>query len=213
MARQHVSGEDSAIVLVDHAVGFANLYRSHTVGENINNVVALAELAKVYSVPLVVTNGPDEAPTGPLYPALQQALGDTKTVVRSGAFDCFDEPQFAAAVEATGRRRLVMAGLMTEGCLLQTALTAVSLGYEVFAVLDASAGETPETHQLAIQRMIQAGVIPTTWLSIASEYQRTWANEATAASFGKLIFDHVGPFAAQGALTANVQKHAAQPSS
>lgn len=204
MARKHVSADDSAIVLIDYAVGFANLFRSHTVAENSNAAVAVAKIAQIYRVPLVVTNGPDEAPSGPLYPALKEALGDHPVVVRFGAFDGFDEPQFAEAIEATGRRRLVMAGLMTEGCLLQTALTAVDRGYEVFAVIDASAGETQETHQVAVQRMIQAGVIPTTWLSIVAEYQRTWQNEATRPGFAALINSHTAPFAMQGALTESV---------
>jgi hypothetical protein len=94
-----------------------------------------------------------------------------------------------------GRRRLVMAGLMTEGCLLQTALTAVADGYEVFAVVDACAGETREGHDTAIQRTVQAGVVPATWYSLAAEYQRKWTNQDTVAGFTRLIADHSAPTA------------------
>jgi nicotinamidase-related amidase len=204
MARRHVSADDSAIVMIDYAVGFANLFRSHTVAENSNAAVAVAKIAQIYGVPLVVTSGPDEAPGGPLYPALKGTLGDHPVVIRLGAFDGFDEPQFEEAIEATGRRRLVMAGLMTEGCVLQTALTALDRGYEVFVVVDASAGETLETHQVAVQRMVQAGVIPTTWLSITSEYQRTWQNESTKEQFAALINGHTMPFAMQGVYAASI---------
>lgn len=208
MARQYLSGEDTAVVLIDHSVGFANLYRSHTPAENRNGAVALAKLAQVYGAPLVVTNGPDGASSGPLYPELKAALGDHPVVVREGTFDAFLYQPFADAVEATGRRRLVMAGLMTEGCLLQTALSAIDRGYEAFTVLDASAGETRETHEMAILRMTQAGVVPATWFSLASEFQRTWDNVATLGGFMQLIGEHNAPFAMQGASNANIERYA-----
>jgi len=208
MPRKHISADDSAIVLIDYAVGFANLYRSHSVAQNNNSAIAVAKIAQIYGVPLIVTNGADESASGPLYPPLAEVLGDHPIVVREGAFDGFDEEPFAKAVEATGRRRLVLAGLMTEGCVLHTALTAVGQGYEVFVVVDACAGETEETHQTAVQRMIQAGVVPTTWLSLASEYQRTWANQATQPGFAALIHDHAPAFAMQGALTSCITKFA-----
>jgi nicotinamidase-related amidase len=210
MTRTPVSAENSAIVLIDHAVGFANLFRSHTVADNVNYAVALAKVAKVYNVPLVVTNGPDEGFSGPIYPQLREVLGDHPVVVRYGAFDAFLEPQFAEAIAATGRRTLVMGGLMTEGCLLQTALTAVDRGYEVYAVLDASAGETTETHQAAVQRMVQAGVIPTTWLSIASEYQVSWANTETVGGYSGMINAHSATFNMMATVAANIQQYAAK---
>jgi nicotinamidase-related amidase len=208
MSRQLAAAAESAIVLIDYAVGFANLFRSHTVAENANAGVAVAKIAKIFNLPMVVTNGPDEAPSGPLYPVLKDFLGDHPVVTRYGAFDGFIEAPFTEAIEATGRRQLIMAGLMTEGCVLQTALTAVERGYEVFVVIDASAGETQETHQVAVQRMVQAGVIPTTWLSIASELQRTWQNERTLEGFSQLIYEHAAPFAMQSVLTANVARYA-----
>jgi folate-dependent phosphoribosylglycinamide formyltransferase PurN len=208
MPGRHISADDSAIVLIDYAVGFANLYRSHSVAQNSNAAVAVAKIAQIYGVPLVVTNGPDEAPSGPLYPPLAEVLGGHPTVFRYGAFDGFHEEPFARAVEATGRRRLVLAGLMTEGCVVHTALTAVDQGYEVFVVVDACAGETEETHQAALQRMIQAGVRPTTWLSLASEYQRTWADQATEPGFSALIRDHAPAFAMQGALSSSITQFA-----
>ena len=208
MTRKHISANDSAIILIDYSVGFANLYRSHSVAQNNNAAIAVAKIAQIYGVPLVVTNGPDEAPSGPLYPQLAEVLGRHPTVYRYGAFDGFDEEQFTEAIEATARRRLVIAGLMTEGCVIHTALTAVGRGYEVFLVADACAGETEEIHQVALRRMIQAGVIPTTWLSLASEYQRSWANEATEPGFAALIRDHAPAIAMHGALNSNIAKFA-----
>ncbi len=182
--------ENTAIVMIDHAVGFGTLFRSHDVAAHVNNTVALAKTAKAYGVPLVVTNGADTDPPGPLFPRLQTVLGDTETLVRGGNFNVFDTPEVAAAVEATGRRKLLLSGLMTEGCVLLSALSAVDRGYEVHIVVDAVAGETTETHQAAVQRMIQAGIVPVTWLSLASEYQVTYENLATVGQFMGLMDQH-----------------------
>ncbi|MEQ4206862.1 isochorismatase family protein [Actinopolymorpha sp. B9G3] len=194
MAR-HLTAENSAMVLIDYAIGFATMFRSQATADNVNNATALAKIARIYGLPLIVTNGPDDAPAGPLYPELTAALGDHTFIERYGEFDAFDREEFATAVQATGRRRLVMAGLMTEGCLLATVLTALDLGFEVFVVEDASAGETRGTHETAVQRMIQAGARPVTWLSLASEYQRSWSNEKTSAAFGELLSQHNPAFA------------------
>jgi nicotinamidase-related amidase len=198
VSRRYLTAEDSAIVLIDFADGFG-WQRTHHPADHVGNVVALAEMAGVFDIPLVVT-GPDDygppTPQGRTYPALRKVLGDHPVIDRPSApFDAFEEPAFRSAVEATGRRRLVVAGLMTEGCLLQTALTAVADGYEVFVVVDACAGETREGHDAAIQRMVQAGVVPATWYSLAAEYQRKWTNQDTVAGFTRLIAEHSAPTA------------------
>lgn len=90
--------------------------RSHTLEEHVNGTVALAKIAKVFDVPLVVTNGYDEDATGPLYPELAEVLGDHPVVRREAWFDAFHDENFAAAIEATGRQRLIMAGVQTDVC-------------------------------------------------------------------------------------------------
>lgn len=182
--------ENTAILMIDHAVGFGTLFRSHDIAAHVNNTVALAKIAKAYGVPLVVTNGADTDAPGPLFPQLKAQLGDTKVLVRSGNFNVFDTPEVAAAVKATGRKKLLLSGLMTEGCVLLSALSAVDRGYEVHVVVDAVAGETSETHHAAVQRMVQAGVVPVTWLSLASEYQVTYENLATVGQFMGLMDQH-----------------------
>jgi nicotinamidase-related amidase len=210
MARTPLSPDNSAIVLIDHAIGFSNLIGSHTLEENVNGAVALAKIAKVFDMPLVVTNGYDDAPSGPLYPELADVLGDHPVIHRHEGFDAFYDETFAAAVEATGRRRLIMAGVQTDVCLAQTALTALDRGYEVYAVVDASAATTKETHDTAVQRLIQAGVIPTNWLAIGSELQRSWTEQGTAPGFAKVIYEHLSSWRHQNALTTNVREHAAK---
>ncbi|GAA0448459.1 hydrolase [Paractinoplanes deccanensis] len=171
MNLEPLSPSNSTVVLVDYAVGFANLLRSHDLREHISNAVGLAKTAKLYGAGLVVTNGESAKPSGPLYPELLAAIGDQPVIERATAFNSFLDPDFAAAVEATGRRRLLIGGIATDGCVLQTALGAVRAGYETYVVADASASLSKEAHDTAIQRMAMAGIVPVTWWSVAAEFQ------------------------------------------
>src|SRR2546421_2219255 len=110
MNLEPLSPDNATVVLIDYAVGFANLLRSHDLREHVNNAVGLAKTAKLYGAGLVVTNGEAAKPSGPLYPELLAALGDEPVIERSTAFDSFLDPAFRAAVEATGRRRLLIGG-------------------------------------------------------------------------------------------------------
>lgn len=166
-----LSPDNSTVVLVDYAVGFANLLRTHDLHDHITNVVGLATTAKLYGAPLVVTNGEASKPSGPLYPELLAAIGDQEVIERKTAFNSFLDERFAAAVKATGNSRLIIGGIATDGCVLQTALGALREGYEVYVVVDATASTNQEAHDMAVQRMIMAGVTPVTWWSLAAEYQ------------------------------------------
>lgn len=171
MNLEPLSPDNSAVLLVDYAVGFANLIRSHDLREHLTNTVGLAKTAKLYGAPLVVTNGEASKPSGPLYPELLAAIGDQPVIERKTAFNSFLDPAFAAAVAATGRRRLIIGGIATDGCVLQTALGALREGYEVSVVVDATASTSKEAHDMAVQRMIMSGVTPITWWSLAAEFQ------------------------------------------
>jgi nicotinamidase-related amidase len=160
---------NSTVILIDYAVGFANILGSHDLPTHLNNVIGLAQLATSFQTGLVVTNGMPSKPSGPLYPQLLEVIGDHPVIERGGNFDGFLDPAFAEAVEATGRRRLIIAGVSTEGCVLQTVLGALRRGYEVYLVVDASASVTKETHDTAVMRMVQAGAVPVTWFSVAGE--------------------------------------------
>ncbi len=194
MIESPITRTNTAVVMIDHAVGFGNLIRSHTPEQHINATVALAETARTYELPLVLTNGAEGSPPGPLFPQLLEVTGDTPVHARAGNFDAFRTPEFAAAVSAAGRSKLVLSGLMTEGCVLQTALSGLRLGYEVYLAVDASGGETPEAHDAAIQRLIASGVRPITWLSLASELQVTYEDYATVGQFAGTMANHSGVF-------------------
>ena len=168
-----LSPDDTTVVLVDLAVGFANILRSHDLREHINNVTGLATTAKLYGAGLVVTNGEASKPSGPLYPELAEVLGDEPVIERgaSYAFNSFRDPEFADAIKAQNRKRLVIAGIATDGCVLQTALGGLRAGYEVYVVADAVASPSKEAHDVALQRMIMSGIVPITWWSLAAEFQ------------------------------------------
>ena len=163
--------ENTTIILIDYAVGFANLLRSQDVATHINNVVGLAKTAVWYNSGLVVTNGLPSKPSGPLYPELLTVIGDHPVIERSTAFNGFLDENFAEAVRRAGRKKLVIGGIATDGCVLQTVLGALREGYEVYVVVDATASLTKETHDMAIWRMVLAGTVPITWFSLAAEFQ------------------------------------------
>lgn len=184
----------STIILIDFGVGFANLIGSTDVAHNVNGVVALARIAKAFDVPLIITGGQDTDVPGPFYPQVLEVLGEHPIVRRGGNFNAFETPEFVEAVSATGRKKLFMAGLMTEGCVLLTALDGVRRGFDVYVVVDACGGETVEGHQVAVQRLIQAGVVPVTWFALAAEYQQTWARQETVQQFTNIILHHAPTF-------------------
>ncbi len=197
MIPEPLTPANSTIVLVDYVVGFANVVRSHTLTEHLSAAAALAKTATLYGTGLVATTGPPSRPYGPYYPEVLEAMGDTPVLVRQSAFNAFDDEEFADAVRATGRKRLIIGGISTEGCVLQTVYGAARLGYEPYLVVDASASISKEGHDAAVQRMVMAGVIPLTWGSLAAEYQLD-PQFADAPWRPQLTNDHV-PSMAMGA--------------
>jgi nicotinamidase-related amidase len=193
---ERLTPENTTVVLIDHAVGFANVLGSTDVGKHVNNVVGLAKTAKLFEAGLVVTNALPGKPSGPLYPELLEALGDHEIIERPGATNAFADENFAAAVRATGRTKLAIAGVSTEGCLLQSVLGALREGYEVYVVVDASGSVTEETHGVAIQRMVAAGATPITWFSLAGEFEYDH-RAPTSVHFQQLMREHV-PSMAKG---------------
>lgn len=204
--------QNAAVVLIDHEVGFSNLVKSHNIEETVNNTVALAKTAQVFDLPLVVTAARESDPAGPLYPELKKVLGDHPVIHRAPVFDAFDNEEFAAAIEATGRTKLVMAGIQTDVCLAFTSLTALNRGYEVYIVVDASGATTRETHDTAVMRLVQAGAVPVNWVAVASEILRGWVDQPLAPAVGEIIYEHLPSWNHQHTLTAAAEKFAAASS-
>jgi len=177
------TAENTTILMVDYSVGFLNSFRSHTVSDHLTATVALAQIGLNFHTGFVVNLGRGQKP----YPQLAEVLGDHPILYRGGEYNALDNPDVLKAVEATKRPRLAIGGISTDGCVIETAFGALRRGYTVALVADATAGETLETHNLAVQRMVQAGVIPVTWLSLATELQYDWSKGDTAQAYFNII--------------------------
>lgn len=175
--------ENTCILMVDYSVGFVNSFRSHNVNDHITATVALAKTALGFGSGLVVNLGAGQKP----YPQLVEALGDHPIIYRGGEYNALDSDKVLKAVKQTGRERIAVAGISTDGCVIETAFGALRLGYTVALVEDATAGQTRETHDICVRRMTQAGVVPVSWLSLATEFQMNWERQATAQAYFGLI--------------------------
>lgn len=158
----------------------------------VNNVVALAKAAKGFDVPTILTTVTEER-GGYIIKGLQDVYPNQKPINRT-TLNAWEDNRVVEAVKRTGRRQLIFAALWTEICLAYPVIHSLADGYDVFFVTDASGGTTREAHDMGVQRMIQAGAIPTTWIGVMSEWQRDWAREATvpAAGLGPGFLAQVG---------------------
>ncbi|GAA3087377.1 hydrolase [Pseudonocardia yunnanensis] len=185
------STKDTALLLIDHQPQMIFGARSADPETVINNVTALAKLATVFEIPTVLASIAATTFAGPIIPEITDVLPDTPVIDRT-FINAWQDGAFRAAVEATGRRRLVIAGLWTEVCLAFPALSAIEAEYDVFAVVDASAGSSTAAHDAAILRMMQMGVVPVSVANMLSEWQRDWAREETYGPVNDIVRDHMG---------------------
>ncbi len=130
--------DKAAVLLVDHQTGLLSLVRDIDPDKFKNNVLAVADLAKYFKLPTILTTSFEDGPNGPLVPELKQAFPDAPYIARPGQINAWDNADFVRAVEATGRKQLIIAGVVTEVCVAFPALSAIAEGYEVFVVTDAS---------------------------------------------------------------------------
>ncbi len=180
MAYERFNADSAAMVLIDHQVGTIEWMHSAPKKDVIRNVLALAKTARELGMPVVLTSSQEDQVQGPMLPELKEILPEAykNRVKRGGITDAFDDPNFAAAVEATGRKKLIMAGLLTEVCLLYPALNAHDEGYEIQAVADASGSGTKMADEIATARMRHEGVVVTSTIQVMSELVFNWAEGA-----------------------------------
>ncbi|PZG20462.1 hydrolase [Micromonospora craterilacus] len=182
--------EESVLLLIDHQpFQFANL-NSHEPTMVVNNVIGLAKAAKVFDVPTILTTVLEER-GGLLLQGLQDVFPEQKPINRT-FINTWQDARVVDAVKATGRKKLIIAGLWTEICVAMPALQAAGEGFEVFAVTDASGGVSKEAHDMAVRRMVQAGVVPITWMAVLGEWQRDWAREKTVPGAAEIQAQHGG---------------------
>jgi nicotinamidase-related amidase len=170
--------EDCALVLADLQAGLAFGVGSEDRQVLLNNAVALARTARVFGIPIVASTSASKVYSGPMMPAVQAAVPDVVPIERR-SMNFWEDDRVRAAIVATGRKRLLISGLLTEACISFGALSALASGFEVFVVGDACGGITPVSHDLALRRMREAGVVMTSWIQVLLELQRDWTRKET----------------------------------
>jgi len=179
----------AAVLLVDHQTGLLSLVRDFDPDKFKNNVLALADLAKYFDLPTILTTSFEDGPNGPLVPELKDAFPKTPYIARPGQINAWDNEDFVEAVKETGRTQLIIAGVVTEVCVAFPALSAIAEGYEVFVVTDASGTFSEVTRHSAWNRMTDAGVQLVTWFGLACELHRDWRNDIEG--LGALFSNHI----------------------
>ncbi len=180
---------DAAVLLIDHQSGLMSLVRDIDPDTFRNNFLALADLAKYFKLPTILTTSFEDGPNGPLITELKEAFPDAPYIARPGQINAWDNEDFVKAVKATGKKQLIVAGIVTEVCVAFPALSALAEGFEVFVVTDASGTFNEVTRHSAWNRMASAGAQLMTWFGVACELHRDWRNDVEG--LGTLFSNHI----------------------
>lgn len=168
---------DAAVLLVDHQAGLLSLVQDFVPSELKNNILALADIAKYYRLPTILSTSFENGPNGPILPELKEMFRGAPYIARPGQINAWDNEEFVEAVRKTGRRQLIIAGIVTDVCVTFPTLSALEEGYEVFVVMDASGTFNEAAREAAWTRMTAAGAQLVNWFSVACELHRDWRND------------------------------------
>jgi nicotinamidase-related amidase len=187
LADHLITPQNSALFVIDYQPTQFRTIRSMDPDLLLENIVSTVKLAKLFGVPIVhstigVAAGQDESTV----PGLAELLEDDPPIDRT-AINAWEDADFPAPVRAAGRRKLILCALWTEVCMALPALDALREGYEVYPVVDAIAGTSPEAHRAGLERVVQAGAQPISWASLASELQRDWARQETVPGLVEIV--------------------------
>jgi nicotinamidase-related amidase len=182
---------DTVMLLLDHQTGLFQTVKDVPVAELRSNAVGLANIARLGKAPIIYTASVPDGPNGPLMEELDAFKDYAKYVPRKGEISAWDNADFVKAVEATGRKTLVIAGVWTSVCVAFPALEAKADGYKVFFVTDASGDPSVLASQTTIARLAAAGIIPVSTNAVLCEFQRSW-NRPDAAQWGA-IYQQIVP--------------------
>lgn len=180
---------NAAMLLVDHQTGLLSLVRDIDPDKFKNNVLATADLAEYFGLPTILTTSFEAGPNGPLVPELVEKFPNAPYIARPGQINAWDNEDFVKAVKATGKKQLIIAGVVTEVCVAFPALSAIEEGFDVFVITDASGTFNEMTRNAAWDRMSAAGVQLMTWFGAAAELHRDWRNDIEG--LGALFSNHI----------------------
>jgi len=180
--------QNAALLIIDYQPIQVSSVASRPRRELVQNIVAVARTAKLFNLPVVLSTV--NVKTGINQPTIHQitdVLSPIAPIDRT-TVNAWEDEDFLRAVKATGRKKLIMTALWTEVCLTFPTLDAIHDGYEVYPVIDAVGGTSPEAHDLGVKRMIQAGAKPVSWAQLICELQRDWQRKDTAKVFAEILF-------------------------
>jgi len=188
-----ITAENAAVVFIDHqpqmAFGVANIERQQLV----NNVLMLAKGAKEFRLPAILTAVETESFSGYIWPQLMDVFPGQQPIERT-SMNSWDDPAFREAIEATGKKNIIVAGLWTEVCVTWPALNMLNEGYNVYIVEDACGATSPVAHDAAMRRVSQAGAVPMTTIATVLEFQRDWANREHYDPLLNIFREHAGAY-------------------
>ncbi|PSW18080.1 isochorismatase [Photobacterium sanctipauli] len=192
MKHQTFTAENTAMLLIDHQVGTMGWVHSVDLDEVKRNTIALARAAKETGMPLILTSSQEDNVQGPLFEELQQAVPEAyaQRIQRGGIVDAMKDPNFAAAVEATGRKNLIIAGITADVCVVYPAITSVQQGYNVQVVVDGSGSPTKMADDTALRRMESNGVTLTSTNQLIAELAQDWSTE-NGQKLMQVLFEEV----------------------
>lgn len=176
-ARPVINPDDAVMLLIDHQSGLFQTVKDMPMTELRANAATLAKVARLAKIPVVTTASVPQGPNGPLIAEIHKYAPHAQYVARRGEINAWDNPEFVAAVKATGRRQLIIAGTITSVCMAFPSIAAVHDGYQVFAVVDASGTYSKMAQEITLARIVQAGVVPMDTAAVCSEVQKTWNRE------------------------------------
>jgi nicotinamidase-related amidase len=177
MSYKRLNKEDAVVLMVDHQTGLISLVQDFSPNEFKNNVLALADVAKFFKLPTILTTSFESGPNGPLVPELKEMFPDAPYIARPGQINAWDNEDFVKAIKATGRKQLIIAGVVTDVCVAMPALSALAEGFDVFVVTDSSGTFNETVQQAAWARMTAAGAQMMNWFAVACELHRDWRND------------------------------------
>lgn len=188
-----ITPDNSVFLFVDHQPQMFFGVGSGDRTAIINGTVGLAKAAKAFNVPTILTTVAAQSFSGNILPDLAAVFPGQEIIDRT-TMNAWEDERVVEAIKATGRTKIVISGLWTEVCLVLPVLSALGQGYEIYVVADASGGVTPEAHNLALTRMVNAGAVPVTWLQVLLELQRDWARGETYAAVAAIVKAHGGTY-------------------
>ncbi len=203
--KEELTSANCCFIMIDHQVGLSTFLTSIDPALLKNNILGHAKTAKAFKIPTVLGTSWPHGPNGPTLPELVSLFG-RESIIDRPFVNFWNDEKSKAAVVATGRKKLVISGLATEVCVAFPAIAAAQEGYEVYAVIDASADWNPLVTQVTVQRLVAAGVVVTTWVAVLAELANN--TQVNGMHIANLLSEHMGQYAVAMSNYIGVAKNA-----